>query len=76
MEDEAGVGAGLAYGIGVPHIDRERARRRVPEVPLVAPRLDRATTSAPRARSARTTAEPMNPAAPVTTTRSPLAMEI
>ena len=30
-----------------------------------------ATTCAPLARAARTTADPMNPAAPVTTTRSP-----
>ena len=48
-----------------------RSTSRPSRFDVTAPGSSNATTSTPRASSARTTAEPMKPAAPVTTTRSP-----
>ena len=71
MEHEAGAGAGGPDGGRVPHVRHDPLRVEAARLRQSAPGSTIATTRAPRDRTALATADPMNPEAPVMTTRSP-----
>ena len=63
------------HAFGVAHVDVDAFDVEAVQIPFVAARFDQGHHVRATARRARTTADPMNPAAPVTAIRSPSAIE-